>query len=73
MAEFPIPEAATLPEGQSHKKGQFGVALEPEVILICGYALLVGLVGAGAAGPDLPLHEHLLLRVILLRNYQPRL
>ncbi len=45
MAEFPIPEAATHPEAQSHKKGQFGVALEPEVIRICGYALLVGLVG----------------------------
>ena len=45
MAEFPIPEAATQPEAQSHKKGQFGVALEPEVIRICGYALLVGLVG----------------------------
>ncbi len=45
MAEFPIPEAATHPEAQSHKKGQFGVALEPEAIRICGYALLVGLVG----------------------------
>lgn len=45
MAEFPIPEAATRPEAQSHKKGQFGVALEPEAIRICGYALLVGLVG----------------------------
>ncbi|MGA7524086.1 MAG: chloride channel protein [Acidobacteriaceae bacterium] len=45
MAEFPIPEAATGPEAQSHKKGQVGVALEPEVIRICGYALLVGLAG----------------------------
>jgi CIC family chloride channel protein len=45
MAEFPIPEAATHLEAHSHKKGQFGVALEPEVIRICGYALLVGLVG----------------------------
>ena len=45
MAEFPIPEAAATPESHSHKKGQFGVALEPEVIRICGYALLVGLVG----------------------------
>ncbi len=45
MAEFPIPEAAANPEEQSHKKGQLGVALEPEVIRICGYALLVGLVG----------------------------
>jgi len=45
MAEFPIPEAATQPEAQTHRKGQFGVALEPEVIRICGYASLVGLVG----------------------------
>ena len=45
MAEFPIPEAATRPQAQSQKKGQFGVALEPEVVRICGYALLVGLAG----------------------------
>jgi len=45
MADFPIPEAAVVPEAQSSKKGQFGVALEPEVVKICGYALLVGLVG----------------------------
>jgi len=45
MAEFPIPEAATQLEAQTHRKGQFGVALEPEVIRICGYASLVGLVG----------------------------
>lgn len=44
MADFPISELATIPESQSSKKGQFGVALEPEVIKICGYALLVGLV-----------------------------
>jgi H+/Cl- antiporter ClcA len=44
VAEFPIPELAAIPESQSSKKGQFGVALEPEVIKICGYALLVGLV-----------------------------
>src|ERR1700739_613506 len=44
MAEFPIPEAATTPETQSSKKGQFGVALEPEVVRICVYALLVGAV-----------------------------
>jgi CIC family chloride channel protein len=44
MAEFPIPEVATTPELQSQKKGQFGVALEPEVVRICAYALLVGLV-----------------------------
>ena len=44
MAEFPIPEAAATPESQTNKKGQFGVALEPEVVRICAYSLLVGLV-----------------------------
>ena len=44
MAEFPIPEIAAVPESQSSKKGQFGVALEPEIVKICGFALLVGLV-----------------------------
>jgi H+/Cl- antiporter ClcA len=44
MAEFPIPEIAATPESQSNKKGQFGVALEPEVIRISIYALGVGLV-----------------------------
>ena len=44
MAEFPIPEVAATPEAQSSQKGQFGVALEPEVIRICAYALLVGAV-----------------------------
>jgi chloride channel protein, CIC family len=42
MAEFPIPEEATTPEAQWSKKGQFGVALEPEVIRICGFAVVVG-------------------------------
>jgi len=45
MAEFPISEQAAIPESQSSKKGQFGVALEPEVVKICGYALLVGFAG----------------------------
>lgn len=44
MADFPIAESSTLPEQQSSKKGQFGVALEPEVIKICGFAVLVGAV-----------------------------
>ncbi len=44
MAEFPIPEMAATPEAHSSRKGQFGVALEPEVIRICLYALGVGLV-----------------------------
>lgn len=42
MAEFPIPEVASAPEQQTNKKGQFGVALEPEVVRICAYSLLVG-------------------------------
>ena len=45
MADFPVSEVHAIPESQSNKKGQFGVALEPEVIKICCYALLVGLVG----------------------------
>lgn len=44
MAEFPVPEIAVAPESQSNKRGQFGVALEPEVVRICLYSLLVGLV-----------------------------
>jgi H+/Cl- antiporter ClcA len=45
MADFPLPEGSANPEPLSNKKGQFGVALEPQVIKICGYALLIGLVG----------------------------
>ena len=45
MSDFPIPESASVPESQSSKKGQFGVALEPEVIKICCFGLLVGFVG----------------------------
>ncbi len=45
MADFPVSEVQAIPESQSSKKGQFGVALEPEVIKICCYALMVGLVG----------------------------
>jgi H+/Cl- antiporter ClcA len=44
MAEFPIPEMAAMPESQSNRKGQFGVALEPEVVKICLFSLGVGLV-----------------------------
>jgi len=44
MADFPVPELATVPEAQSSKKGQFGVALEPEVVKICVFAVLVGFV-----------------------------
>src|SRR5690348_4571602 len=45
MADFPVSELSTVPESQSNKKGQFGVALEPEAVRICVYAVLVGFVG----------------------------
>lgn len=45
MADLPLSEIASGPELDSHKKGQFGIALEPQVIKICGFALLVGLIG----------------------------
>src|SRR5690348_2165115 len=45
MANFPVSELATVPESQSNRKGQFGIALEPEVIRICIFAVLVGFVG----------------------------
>ena len=45
MADFPIPEIASVPESQSSKKGEFGVALEPQVIKITLLAMSVGLVG----------------------------
>jgi CIC family chloride channel protein len=61
MAEFPIPEMAAIPETQSSKKGQFGVALEPEIIRICGFAVLVGLVAGLVA-------QGLLLLIQLFTN-----
>lgn len=46
MADYPFTEVTTPnPENKPQKKSQFGVALEPEVIKICCYALLVGLIG----------------------------
>lgn len=45
MADFPVSELSTVPESQSNKKGQFGVALEPEAVKICIFAVLVGLIG----------------------------
>ncbi len=35
----------TAPDLPHHREGQFGIALEPEVVKICGWALLVGLIG----------------------------
>ncbi len=45
MADFSVREVAGHPEEAPEKKGQFGVALEPAALKICGYALLVGLIG----------------------------
>lgn len=45
MADFPVSELGSVPESQSNKKGQFGVALEPEVVKICACAVLVGFIG----------------------------
>lgn len=45
MADYPFAEVTANPENKPQKKGQFGVALEPEVIKICGFALLVGFIG----------------------------
>ncbi|MGH9454828.1 MAG: chloride channel protein, partial [Terriglobia bacterium] len=45
MANTPLPESSSSAEPELPKKGQFGIALEPEVIKICGYALLIGLIG----------------------------
>ena len=45
MADLPVSEIASSPHPAAHKKGQFGVALEPQVIKICGFALLVGFIG----------------------------
>lgn len=45
MADFPVSDLVNPPESASRARGQFGVALEPEVIRICGYAMLVGFVG----------------------------
>jgi CIC family chloride channel protein len=46
MADFPFsPEVPNTVESKPRKKSQFGVALEPEVIKICGYSVLVGFIG----------------------------
>lgn len=45
MADSPLPEPATSATTNLPKKGNFGIALEPEVIKISGYALLIGLIG----------------------------
>lgn len=45
MADSPLPEMETKPTSKLPRKGNFGVALEPEVVKICAYALLIGLIG----------------------------
>ncbi|MGA7554541.1 MAG: chloride channel protein, partial [Candidatus Acidiferrales bacterium] len=45
MADSPLPEVETGPRSKLPRKGNFGIALEPEVIKISGYALLIGLIG----------------------------
>jgi chloride channel protein, CIC family len=45
MADSPRPQIETSPRSILPKKGNFGIALEPEVIRISGYALLIGLIG----------------------------
>ena len=45
MADVPVVEVVSRRDLRSNKKAQFGVALEPQVIKICGYSLLVGLIG----------------------------
>lgn len=39
-----VVEAVPRPERQTSKKGELGVALEPQVIKICGFSLMVGVV-----------------------------
>lgn len=43
--DSPLPELETAPKTTLPRKGNFGVALEPEVVKISGYALLVGAIG----------------------------
>ena len=45
MADFPFSQAPNGAEVKLPKKSQFGVALEPEVVKICCYAVLVGFIG----------------------------
>ncbi len=45
MADSPLPETESKPQSKLPKKGNFGIALEPEVVKISAYALLIGLIG----------------------------
>ena len=45
MVDSPLPDLEAEPIANLPAKGNFGVALEPEVIKISGYALLIGVIG----------------------------
>src|SRR5690348_900257 len=45
MADFPFSQVPGNAEVKPLKKSHFGVALEPEVIKICCYSVLVGFIG----------------------------
>jgi H+/Cl- antiporter ClcA/CBS domain-containing protein len=42
-------DTESAPEVRHHHEGQFGIALEPEVVKICGWSLLVGLIAGMVA------------------------
>jgi chloride channel protein, CIC family len=45
MADSPLPDVETKPTTELPRKGNFGIALEPEVVKISCYALLIGVIG----------------------------
>lgn len=45
MADFPFVPTPIHTDAKPQKKSQFGIALEPEVIKICCYSVLVGFIG----------------------------
>jgi len=45
MAGFSTPEIGNQLEPAPEGGGQFGIALEPQAVKICGYALIVGMIG----------------------------
>src|SRR5215469_17357352 len=45
MADSPLPDVETTLVTELPKKGNFGIALEPEVVKISVFALLIGLIG----------------------------
>jgi CIC family chloride channel protein len=45
MVDSPVSAGVDESRTKLPKRGSFGIALEPEVVKICGYALLIGLIG----------------------------